>query len=728
MPRSRNDTARTLADNWFPPVRSPAGEVGHPLICVASTYTFHAPFFESDLLPRFLGLKFDETESVRPFVVEREQALATSRVCVLVDADHLDPSQSTLRWDQLPVRVPGGVQHSKVALLLWENYARLIVSSANITRPGYRRNREIAGVVDFYDHESSAPRKLVLDALAFIQDLSTLVRASHGAKSRMRQAVEDARTRVRSWRQMAAEFRPLERPRAAFVGGLPRIDGRSARSPISQLLELWGTRRASEIIVMTPFAGDLVTTVNPVVEKLREVPQTQGAIGSLIVPGQPSEGDTSRVLVGLPRHFLESWASSWHVEPSAVPTYVVPRCRTGEMANRDLHAKGILLVGDNAALMMCGSSNFSQHGMGVDAANAEANLCYLDDPDTKRNEFRLKDRLPVDWTNDFCERALWPDTAEPIEDERAATDVPLPGAFLWAVYNQRTAILTIAVDPESEFPSEWSLRLPGEHAENMPPLMDHGQVSQLPPDGRIVRELPGSLRGVSIAGLRLEWRDREGTMQCATLPVHVETSEDLLPPEEFRSLTLEGILDCLLSGRDPAEWIDALENQAYRKDKTPPLDPLHSVDTSGYLLYRTRRFGAALAALAERLLRTVRTRDAIAYRLRQDPLGPQMLAETMVCEWRKTSNDNGANANDPGAVLFSLAEIKLMLAYVAREIPERHLRPLFHEVVREIDRLSDQIVSISGPLPPNLSSYRDAVSRQCDRLLEPNEGGIRNAD
>jgi hypothetical protein len=105
-----------------------------------------------------------------------------------------------------------------------------------------------------------------------------------------------------------------------------------------------------------------------------------------------------------------------------------------------------------------------------------------------------------------------------------------------------------------------------------------------------------------------------------------------------------------------------------------------------------------------------------------------MLAETMVCEWRKTSNDNGANANDPGAVLFSLAEIKLMLAYVAREIPERHLRPLFHEVVREIDRLSDQIVSISGPLPPNLSSYRDAVSRQCDRLLEPNEGGIRNAD
>src|SRR6266540_65645 len=157
MPKAKSDIVRTLAESWTAPAASPAGEVGRPLICIVSTYTFHASFLESELLPRFLGLKFDETEGVRPFVVEREQALATARVGVLVDANHFDPSQSTLRWDQLPVRVPGGAQHSKIVMLIWENCARLIVSSANLTRSGYRKNREVAGVIDFFDDENSAP-------------------------------------------------------------------------------------------------------------------------------------------------------------------------------------------------------------------------------------------------------------------------------------------------------------------------------------------------------------------------------------------------------------------------------------------------------------------------------------------------------------------------------------------------------------------------------------------
>src|SRR5258706_11595268 len=160
MPKAKSDIARTLAESWTAPAASAAGEIGRPLVCIASTYTFHASFLESELLPRFLGLKFDETEGIRPFVVEREQALATARVGVLVDADHLDPSQTTLRWDQLPARVPGGAQHSKIVLLVWENYARLIVSSANLTRSGYRRNREIAGVLDFFDQQSSDTSKL----------------------------------------------------------------------------------------------------------------------------------------------------------------------------------------------------------------------------------------------------------------------------------------------------------------------------------------------------------------------------------------------------------------------------------------------------------------------------------------------------------------------------------------------------------------------------------------
>ena len=54
-------------------------DIGKPVACIATTYTFHAAFFETDLLPRFLGLKFDNTEREASFLIEREQALGTGQ-------------------------------------------------------------------------------------------------------------------------------------------------------------------------------------------------------------------------------------------------------------------------------------------------------------------------------------------------------------------------------------------------------------------------------------------------------------------------------------------------------------------------------------------------------------------------------------------------------------------------------------------------------------------------
>jgi hypothetical protein len=730
MPKAKGDIARTLAESWTAPAASAAGEIGRPLVCIASTYTFHASFLESELLPRFLGLKFDETEGVRPFVVEREQALATARVGVLVDADHLDPSQTTLRWDQLPVRVPRGAQHSKIVLLVWENYARLIVSSANLTRSGYRRNREIAGVLDFFDHESSAPRKLIVDAMDFLKDLGPFIRVSEPAKVRWEGGLENARSRARSWRQMPVDFNPRERPRVTFVGGLPRRNGGVTQSPLEKLIELWGTKRASEITVVTPFVGDPTGTVDPVVEKLMQLPRVREAIGYLVVPGRPSEAEANRMVVALPNRFREAWASAWRIAPDDVPTYVVPLCRAGEKANRDLHAKGVLVSGEGTTLLLCGSSNFSPHGMGVGMANVEANLCYLDDLDTKRNGLTLENRLPVDWEEDRCEDPIWPDTAEVIEDEQSGSDRPLPAAFLWAVYNQRTAVLTVALDLSATFPAVWSLRWPGERSEDAPPLADQGYQPWPPPDGRIVLPLPASLRGANVAGLRLVWRGEDDALQSATLPVHIESGDDLLPPEEFRSLTADGILECLLSGRDPAEWVEAMERRQ-ASGGTPSaareFDSLRAVDTSSYVLYRTRRLGTALTASGHRLLRTVRTRDAMAYRLRQDPLGPRMLAEALVNEWQDTAQQNQAVMHDAAIVMFSLAEINLTLAHVARRITDAPLRVLFREVIEDIDRMCADIASRYAP-PPNLQEYLRAVKRKHVQLLDATQSGRSHAN
>src|SRR5262249_50503656 len=161
------------------------------------------------------------------------------------------------------------------------------------------------------------------------------------------------------------------------------------------------------------------------------------------------------------------------------------------------------------------------------AANVEANLCYLDDYDVKRDGLRLMDRLPVDWEKDLCSSTKWPDEAEPPEDERSTSDEPLPIAFLWAVYNQQSAVLTLELDPKPDFPSEWSLRWPGEALKDAAPLADHRHWPQPPPEGHIVLQLPSALRGANIAGLRLVWLDETGVTQSATLPVHIEKPESL---------------------------------------------------------------------------------------------------------------------------------------------------------------------------------------------------------
>jgi len=78
------------------------------------------------------------------------------------------------------------------------------------------------------------------------------------------------------------------------------------------------------------------------------------------------------------------------------------------------------------------------------------------------------------------------------------------------------------------------------------------------------------------------------------------------------------------------------------------------------------------------------------YRLRQDPLGPRMLAEALIRELEAASPHDGDHGGDTSVLLFSLAEISLMLAHVARKVTEASLRPLFRATVDDIDRMSDE--------------------------------------
>lgn len=133
--------SRKLLDHWLA-----AEGAGAPVACLATTFTFDPDFFEQDCLSRFLGLQTKQGEgNDLSALIEQEEHLAEVPVTAVVDRSYNAEGRS-LRWDILAVGVRGGLQHSKTAVLVWENSVRVLVGSANLTPAGYREQVE-AGVV-----------------------------------------------------------------------------------------------------------------------------------------------------------------------------------------------------------------------------------------------------------------------------------------------------------------------------------------------------------------------------------------------------------------------------------------------------------------------------------------------------------------------------------------------------------------------------------------------------
>jgi len=730
MGRRRAVEEQPLADYWRPPADCGLKDgVGEAVSCLATTFEFDAGFFETELLPRFLGLRFDHTENERTFVIEREESLATTRVGVLVDVSRFDPCQTTLQWDQLPIQVPGGIQHAKVTLLVWERLIRLIVGSANLSRQGYRRNRELFAALDFLDSPDSAPLHILHDALAFTDLLSTWSRTLPAATQRIRETTEQIRVRVRRWSNAPRDFSPRERPRVGIVVSHPAHASGSAQSALKQLIQLWLPRRVVRLTVMTPFVGQQTNGEDAVLQSMRELPMVRDAEGRLLVPEIPAPEGAQRSIVPLPRHFGQCWKKRFG-ENSRI--LLVPKCvEKVDERPRDLHAKAILIEGDSHDLLMTGSSNFTPHGMGIGAFNCEANLVFEDKANMKRDGRTFDDRLgvPVSWDDPVgMDDVAWQDPEQPPEDAQPAKP-HLPAFFAWASYSQTTGVIRVGVDRNHPEPSDWTIGFTGQSVERLASLFSR---SACPADGTTLSfTLDMRARGIHLTALRVGWIDKGATRQEGFLAVAVEDRDnDLLPPEEFRGLSLEGIIECLLSGRTPTEWIDGKDDpKRKRKRKTSKddaIESLRAVDTSNYMLYRVRRFGRALAAMADRITRTSPTPDAIRYRLLRDPLGPVHLAETL----SGSANDHDAeqpSAEILGYKLYVLAEMLLSVSHVGQYFQiaggrnGKWVMPLFQEAREKIRVVIQRIGDQSDPLPDDLSRYLKACLSESARLLKAAE-------
>lgn len=656
----------------------PGPDFGDPVGCVATTYTFDAGFFEEECLGRFAGIQSSSAEDGAVYLIEREEKLSQCFACVLVDQAHVAANRS-LRWHLLPVRLAGGIQHAKLSILAWRHHVRVLVGSANLTVPGYRRNYENVAVLDFH-RDNGLPLELLKQGLGFIDQVRQAapgLNASDGAQPALQRFLETVRSITRSW------------PDGSWPRGEPRVYLVPIRpggpSMFEQVQSRMHGRLFDSVWVQSPFFSD-DDDAQAVVSALEGLLAQRGERTiNFVSPGRELPNGTVELEMpdtlrtpGHPRlnyqfHYVDELYD--HTEDES---------RKDE--RRPLHAKSLWFENEGGIVYVVGSSNFTVAGTGIGRrtrGNLELNVLYaIPDPGS---DFAT-----------VCNETLVPCLSVDIEEQDVSflgslgdrtadgAECPaLPEAFGAAMYDPRPRV---------------SLEIGG-----APP----GQFRVLGPDDYLVlaeaawreTDSPSSIvmpwpfdRPPS--HLVVTWPNDDAVPLRAIWPVNVVDTGLLPSSDELCVLTLEELVDVLTSAQPTHEAMRRiLRRRKKSKKPLPILDPHKRVDTHGFLLKRMARVGAALEGLRERLQRPVSSREALRWRM-EGPVGPLALARRLAKEER-----DGA-AFMIVEVAQTVADVQL---HAVGEVSKAVIHSQIQSVLRELLDLAK-----AHPSPATLAGYVDA--------------------
>lgn len=339
---------------------------GRPVGCVTTSFTFDAALFEEQCLARFLSIQSNPNETAKAYLIEREEKLSQCFACVLVDGAHAAPDRS-LRWHMLPVTPPrGGVLHAKLTLLEWENCIRVLIGSANLTEPAYRRNREVMTALDFGPRGNPAA-ELLSQCVAFLNHVRRFApgfdRAEGGPQAALADFLSGLERRARS--PTAAEREDAE---CALIPLVPGGD-----TVVQQLSALWTGSRPDRAWVLSPFFDD-DQHASATAAVFADLLTTRGDRRlTITAPGRTLADGTMQI--DAPAALKKSSHPSLRHEFSVVQQRVEIE---GKHEDRPLHAKSVWLERDGRALYMLGSSNFTAAGLGLHPRhNIELNIAYL---------------------------------------------------------------------------------------------------------------------------------------------------------------------------------------------------------------------------------------------------------------------------------------------------------------------------------------------------------------
>lgn len=610
-----------LLDCWLPP-----DGAGAPVAVLATTFTFDPDFFEEECLGRFVGLDGKRGEGDRmadtASVIDREERLAEVRAAVLVDRSYGEEGRS-LRWDVLPVHVPGGLLHAKVALLVWERLVRVIVSSANLTTQGCREQLETAAVFDAHDG-SEVPSSVFEGVIAALREIAGRApgAATSPPKARALSTLDTALRRVRSF-ELPESFPERLLCEIALV--------RPGASAFEALRRVWsGRTQPREATVVSPFFDTNEERSAAALALVGELAKSGKRSVSFVVPvDRPSQRPA---IVRAPRAIRAA------VPPGvdlSIQAYQTPE----KEEPRWLHGKFVALHSLDWTAALVGSSNFTRAGLGLSpAGHLEVNVVIGAPAGSPMAAAlaELFDRYagdPVD-----LEAVDW----YPQQEDETASHPPVPLGFAECLFDPGGPSRFILFFDGTELPPTWWLRLPDGRS-----LLDATGWREAGSPAEMTLPGPGL---AEVYMLSVHW-EQDGVEYSAAWAANVTEPARLPPPQQLHNLSARALLLALASTRPVHE---ALAREIEREARAgragaDELDPLRRYSGVGQLMARVRSYSQGLAGLRRRLQRPFFSLDSLRWRL-EGALGPVTIA-------RKWTEDHEGGRALTGETDFLLAEL-----------------------------------------------------------------------
>ncbi len=674
-----------ILDHWRIPALA-----GKPIGCLATTFTFDAAFFEEECLSRFLGMESNAAEDGPIYLVEREEKL-NSVECASVLVDEAFGKQlRNLRWDLIPVRLQQGIQHSKISVLYWENHLRILVGSANLTVPGYRKNQELVAVLDLVENnlQNKASIIVILDFL--VELLQNADQALASINDRSVGFLQRARVYANSFPDTTTSSRNI--PYQSFA----LITGPGKPNFFEQANKIWQERVGN----VGPDLADIISPFfdpsekdNIPAKKLCEIMRKKGPLSiSFSTTGEFSL-DEQPHRIHAPVSLLNSLPAGR--KDITLEMAIIRDESASEKAIRPLHAKGYWFSNSKHDLYIIGSSNFTVRGLGLsNRPNLEANIGIL--VNTEKN-LQLFKELNASWIEGEVvntKNIMW----QPLEDEELneAERTPILPPFFKTATLRREKELFIELELDISRP------VPGFTISNIKnqPLLTYQQWQdqQSPERPRILVE-ESNLPSFLLIG----WPE---SPIPASMPVNIENQSCLPPPEELRNLPLDVLAELITSAK-PVYLIlkKYLVNKAkHNADPTIVINPLKRFNSSTFLLQRTRKYSKAINQIQTILGSPFVTKSSLEWRL-NGPVGIKAIIEAMVRD--------ALNASES---VFFLTEIWKSLGNVQPR-HEKGCLPVEY-VKKEIEKLKvdlgQRIVELCK------SSENNDINHYSKRLLESN--------